>query len=143
MNIGSNLASWFSDVHHGLRLMLRRPYFSLAVILLLALGIGATTAVFSVYRSVLLVPLPYPSPERLVMVWETMEGRSGHGPASGPNFLDWQEQAGSFDALAAFAPGSWNLAGEAEPIRAAGGLVTWNIFDVLGVMPEIGRPFTA
>lgn len=128
------------DVLRGLRLMRRSPIFAGAVVLLLALGIGATTAIFSVAKAVLLTPLPYPEPGRIVMLWET-EHRSNSVPASGPNFLDWQSDSESFDSLAALSPRPFGLSGSGEPARILGAETTTELFTVLGTQPEIGRTF--
>jgi hypothetical protein len=115
------MADLLHDIRYALRSLRRSPGFALAAILTLGLGIGANTAIFSVVHGVLLRPLPYPEPERLVMLW-------GHHPTIGretaslPDFLDWRRQARSFDAIAAWANASYNLTGAGEPevVRGAG-----------------------
>jgi putative ABC transport system permease protein len=128
------------DLRFGLRLLLRQPAFTLLVVLTLALGIGANTSIFSVVNGVLLSPLPYPAPERLVAVW-------GHHPdigresASLPDFLDWREGARSFEQLAAWFPTLYNVTGEGEPERVVGVRTTANFFQTLGISPARGRAF--
>jgi len=93
----------FKDVRYGFRMLMKRPGFTLVAILTLALGIGANTAIFSVVNAVMLRPLPFKDPERLVMVWETRPDR-GINTATPANFLDWREQNQVFEELAALAP---------------------------------------
>jgi hypothetical protein len=85
-----------TDFKHALRMLVKRPAFTLVAVLTLALGIGANTAIFSVVNGVLLRPLPYPEPERIVQLWE--QSPSGHRmDVSQPNFLDWRQRATSFE----------------------------------------------
>ncbi len=132
----------YADLSHGLRLIRRSPAYAATVVLLLALGIGATTAVFSVVRKVLLTPLPYPSPDRVTMVWETEGERYSRVPVSQPNFLDWRQQAKTFQAMAPLAPRPFSLSGGEEPEQIMGASVTAEIFEVLGVAPARGRAFS-
>ncbi|MFN2596640.1 MAG: ABC transporter permease, partial [Pyrinomonadaceae bacterium] len=129
------------DVRYNFRLMLKRPGFTAAVVLTLALGIGANTAIFSVVNAVLLRPLPYGEPDRLLTVWETMPGNDRRYVAPG-NFADWRAQAQSFAQLAAYADAGFNLSGDGEPERLTGAAVTPNLFDTLGVRPLVGRAFS-
>jgi putative ABC transport system permease protein len=128
------------DLRFGLRLLLRQPAFTLIVVLTLALGIGANTAIFSVVNGVLLRPLPYPAPERLVAVWG-FHPEIGQESASLPDFRDWREGATSFESLAAYAPTFFNLTGDGEPERVSALRVTANFFQTLGVSPVRGRAF--
>lgn len=130
-----------NDVRYGLRLALRNPLFAAAVVGLLALGIGATTAMLSVFKQVVLAPLPYPDAERLFMVWET-EPHYDRVPVSGPNFLDWQAESRAFAALAAVQLHSYNLSAEGQPERVSGALVTSALFQALGTGPALGRAFS-
>ncbi len=130
-------------IRRQLRSLARRPGFALTVILTLGLGIGATTAVFSLVDGVLLTPLPYESPDRLVMVWERNTVREIEQNVTSPaNFLAWQEDAGSFDRLAAILQFGTTMvdAGEAERVGTVS--VSWPFFDMLGVRPVLGRGFT-
>jgi putative ABC transport system permease protein len=128
----------------GLRLALRSlrraPAFTVASVATLALGIGANTAIFSAVNGVLLNPLAYPDPERLVVVW----GRHvtiGRETASLPDFLDWRSQAGSFEALGAMASTRFNVTGAGEPEVVNGAITTATLFRVFGVVPSAGRSF--
>ena len=120
----------------------RAPAFSLVVVLTLALGIGANTAIFSVVQSVLLRPLPFPDADRLVMLWETPpSGRTN--VVSMVNFRAWQDRARSFEAMAAFRRSPMNLLGGDEPVQVTGAAVTADFFRVLNVPPALGRAFLA
>jgi len=129
------------DLRISLRQILRRPAFAAVAGLTLALGIGATTAIFSVVDGVLLRPLPYDDPEELVVVWGTETGlRSGSSWASYPDFVDFESQAASFEALAAWSSQTLTLTGHGgEPVRIPVTRVTWDLFPVLGATPAAGR----
>src|SRR5512140_1603968 len=107
----------FQDLRHALRRLGKSPGFSGAVILTLALGIGATTAIFSVVYGVLLQPLPYPQPDRLTAVWEVMPS-GHHARLADPNFADFRDQNRSFSAIARYASIVESVTGTAEPVRA-------------------------
>jgi len=130
----------FADLRFALRMLAKRPGFTTVAVLALALGIGANTAVFSVIRGVVLKPLPYQDPDRLIALWETSPksnvAREGSSP---PNLKDWREQNRCFTAMAAYTAGSAPLtdSGEAEMIDT--GYVTANYFELLGVKPALGR----
>jgi putative ABC transport system permease protein len=127
------------------RSLARRPGLSLLAIATLGLGIGANTAIFSIVNVTLLKPLPFPDPERLMVVWSTAPGQgTGGGFASYPDFHDWREQSGAFDGLAAFwtfPNGDVNLTGGTEPQRVSVARVTPGFFEVLGIRPLHGRTF--
>ena len=128
------------DIRFGFRMLLKRPGFTAVAMLALALGTGANTAIFSVVNGVLLRPLPFKDPDRLVRLSEW----SKQVPAmsiSYPNFKDWREQNRVFDGIAATQFGSYNLTGTGEAERLPGRNVSWNFFDVLGVRPALGRTF--
>ena len=135
----------WQDLRYGVRTLLRQPGFASVALVTLALGIGANTAIFSVVNGVLLRPLPYPEPERLVRLCEketdaaTPSERLEVAPA---NFLDWRRQSRTLAEIAAWGEEEQALAGRerAEPVRAA--FVTANFFAVLGVRPLHGRAFT-
>ncbi len=130
------------DLKYAWRGLLQHPGFSVLAMLTLALGLGATTAIFSVVYGVLLQPLPYPQPDRLMSVWEVM--RSGnHARLADPNFEDFREQNHSFAAMAKYRSGIVPVTGLAEPVRARVAVVSRDFFTVLGVQPVIGRTFTA
>ncbi|HEX4632126.1 MAG TPA: ABC transporter permease [Chthoniobacterales bacterium] len=130
------------DLRYGLRMLLKNPGFTAIAVLALALGIGANSAIFSVVNGLLLRPLPYKSPEQLVVIWEnaTHLGFPKNTP-SPANFLDWQKQATVFAAMGAFAERTFNLTGVGEPERLEGRRVSANLFDLLGVKPIVGRSF--
>ncbi|HEX4966122.1 MAG TPA: ABC transporter permease [Thermoanaerobaculia bacterium] len=127
------------DVRFGLRSLVRSPAFTAVAVLCLALGIGANAAIFSVLNAVLLRPLPYPEPQRLVRIWETME--LGTGTVSIPNYRDWVAQATGFAQLATWRRGSANLQGTGEPERVRSIAATPNLFQMLNVEPRLGRAF--
>lgn len=133
---------FFQDLRCGLRMLLRTPMLSGVALLTLALGIGANTAVFSVVNSVLLRPLPYAEPDRLMMVWQD-DTRKGvrEGRVSYPNFLDWRAQSEVFEAMSAFLNASITLKGESGTEQLSGARVSTNFFSVVGVSPAMGRAF--
>src|SRR5688572_11473457 len=137
------LTDFFQDLHYAGRMQLKNPGFTIVAVIALALGIGANTAIFSVVNSVLLRPLPYKDPERLVMVWEdaSRHGYPRDTPAAA-NFVDWRDQNQVFEAMAAIADTSFNLTGSGDPERLEGRRRSANMFPLLGVEPQIGRVFT-
>ncbi len=139
------MRTFLQDMRYGFRMLLKRPGFTVVAVLALALGIGANTAIFSVVNAVLLRPLPFKDPERLVAVWETnpqlgAEMRNRNEVALG-NFLDWRAQNQVFEQLAALTDANVNLTGVAEPERIQSVVATTNIFQTLGVQPLMGRAF--
>ena len=131
------------DAGFALRMMRRAPGFTAVALTTLALGIGATSAMFSVVDAVVLQPLPYREPDRLVR----LHGRhTGYGllrnAVSPPNLLDWKQQSTVFSAIAGYRPRSVNLSGDGEPRYVQAARVSVEFFDVLGVSPMIGRSFT-
>jgi predicted permease len=120
--------------------MLRKsPAFSATVIVTLALGIGANTALFSIVNSVLLNPLPYPSSHQLVALYESKPGQEA--PVSYPNFLDWQRTAQSFSSMAIYRHEDYNLMGSHQAERVNGLMVSWAFLTTLGLHPHLGRDF--
>jgi putative ABC transport system permease protein len=134
------MGSVLSDLRYGLRMLLRNRGVTVAAILALALGIGANTAIFSVVNAVLLRPLPFKDPDRVMIVWENYRGRIAGVTA--PDFVEWRDQNTVFQDLAATASMNFNLTGKDEPLRVPGARASWNYFRALGVEPEIGRTFT-
>src|SRR3984893_6017838 len=132
------------DMRYALRTLRRMPGFSIVALLVLALGIGANTAIFSVVNSVVLRPLPYPGADRLALIWETdlKDGIKREGP-SGPNFLDWKEQNQSFEEMALLEIGTGTLTSGGEPEQVVGLRVTTNFLSMLGARTVLGRAFTA
>ncbi len=133
-----------SDVRFTLRALARRPGFALVAVLTLAVGIGANTAVYSIAEAVLLRPLPFRDPERLVLVWERNVLRDRDRNVVNPgNYLEWRDRNRVFESLAAFSSFNMNLSGGEEPARVETGGVTANFFATLGVSPALGRAFLA
>jgi putative ABC transport system permease protein len=132
------------DVQFALRSLARSPAFTIVAVLTLALGIGATTAIFSVVNGVLLRALPYPDGERLVVLRErgVTEGRAYTASVSAPNFADWREQARRVEHMAALRGGETTVLGLAEPIRADVQAVSHDYFRLLGGAPMRGRTFS-
>src|SRR5678815_1739976 len=126
-------------------MLLKRPGFTVIVVLTLALGIGANTTIFSAIDAVLLNPLPYKNPERLMVVWETNKQLGpemwDRNEAAIGNFLDWRSHNEIFDQLGALFDTDMNLTGVGEPQRIKSCVVTANFFQVLGVQPMLGRSF--
>ena len=132
---------WTQDLRFGGRQLLRAPSFFLIAITTLALGIGTTTSIFSVVHGVLLRPLPYPAPDRIVQVWQVGDG-GAHGQFSDRNFDDLRARSRSFEALAQMTPSSpVSVSGIAEPVRARVARVMGDFFAVLGARPIMGRLF--
>jgi putative ABC transport system permease protein len=138
------LANGWQDIRYGARLMRRTPGFAVAAILTIALGIGATTAMFSVVYGVVLQPLPYRDPDRLVNLWSTAIKRGLPRAYVGmANVYDWKARNHVFEDIAALrAVANFNLTGQGEPERLNGSRVSSNLFPVLGVTPLVGRTFT-
>jgi putative ABC transport system permease protein len=130
------------DIRYGLRTLRRSPGFAFAALVTLACGIGANTAIFSLVYGVLLRPLPYADPARLVVLNETTP-RVGLVSVSYPNFLDWRAQSHSFVALSAVTQVAFNLAGVSQPENISGDAVSPGFLSMMGVRPIVGRDFTA
>src|SRR3954447_3090186 len=132
-----------SDLRYALRSLWKTPRFSLAAILVLALGIGATTAMFSVVYHVCLRPLAYPRSEQLVFVQESSLRRGGISPTAPATFTDWRDQQDVFQSIAAAEAWGASLTGTSRPEEVAGLRVSPSLLSVLGVAPRIGRAFAA
>lgn len=128
------------DVRYGLRMLSENPGFTAVALLALALGIGANTAIFSVVNGVLLRPLPYPDPERLMMIYEKTSDFS-QSSVSYPDFLDWQRENHSFTDMACFRRNDFNFTGSGQPEHLQGEHVSAGLLSVLGVNPLLGRNF--
>ena len=139
------MTRWIQNMKFALRLLRKSPGFACVAIIIMALGIGANTAIFSVVHAVLLEPLPFPDADRLVQVWHVPPQSSFPGmtrfAVSAANFLDWQKQNSVFEQMAIYGGAGYDItgAGKPEPIRA--GSVSSNFFFVLGVQPIYGRVF--
>ena len=130
------------DAQYGVRLLIRRPGFTLVAILTLALGIGANTAIFSVTHAVLLKPLPYTDPDRLVIVNENNLSRGWTSFSVSPaNFLDWRAQSQSFASIAAYSGRALNYTGSGTPERLQGLAGTAGFYEMLDAKPVTGRLF--
>src|SRR5262245_12273927 len=134
------MRTFWQDLRYGLRMLLKNSGFTTIAALTLALGIGANTAIFSVINAILLRPLPYAAPERLMMVWESFPG-SRENPVMPSNFADWRAQNQVFTDMAAWVAQTFNLSGAGEPEKLEGVRVTANLFTLLGVEPFLGRAF--
>lgn len=132
------------DARFAVRTMARKPAFTVLAVIIIALGIGANTAIFSLVRAVLLRPLPFASPERLVMIWEdaSFVGFPKNTPAPA-NFVDWKTRNEVFEDVAATRNRDFNLTGDGEPEKVYAYAVTANFFSVLGVEPVLGRTFVS
>jgi putative ABC transport system permease protein len=138
------LAHVSRDFRYGLRSLAKSPAFATAAVLTLALGIGANTAIFSFVDTILLRPLPFDRPERLVTAGEVSNGGKGTGGFSQGTLLDWRAGARAFEGPAGWANRAYNLSdNSAAPERVDGMAVTWDFFRTLGVQPALGREFTA
>ncbi|HEV2095601.1 MAG TPA: ABC transporter permease, partial [Chthoniobacterales bacterium] len=134
------------DLRYALRMFAKQPAFTAIAILTLAIGIGANTAIFSIVNAVLLRPLPYPHPDRLVLLRERLINQAGFdsGSVGYSNYLDWRAGQRGFTDLALVRRESFNASskdGDGEPARVTGALVTWNYLSILGVPPRLGRDF--
>jgi putative ABC transport system permease protein len=134
-----------NDLGFGLRTMRRSPAFSAVAVLTIAIGIGANTAIFSVVNAVLLRPLPFEDPGRVVMVW--LKGAEAAGgdrvPLSVADFLDWRAQSRAFERVAFFSPGDFNYTSGDTPERVRGAVASADFFNVLGGRADLGRTFLA
>ena len=130
------------DLRYAGRILRKYPGFSLAIILTAALGIGANVTIFSVLDAVILEPLPYKDPDRLVRLSESnLEQNQNESPVSVPNFQDWQRQQSSFEEVSALELATFNLTGRGEPQRVAAARISANLVPMLGVNPALGRTF--
>ncbi len=138
------MGTFAQDLRYGFRLLVQSPGFTTIALLTLTLGIGATTAIFSVVDAVLVRSLPYRDPGRLVRVYEDASkvGFPYNTPAPG-NYQDWKAQTQVFEGVAALNPGIYNLTGDGEPLKLSGMGASHNLFSLLGVTPMLGRTFSA
>ncbi len=136
------MASLLSDLRFATRQLIRKPAFTIVVVMTLSLGVGVNTAIFSVVNGVLLRPLAFDEPDEIVMVWESNLRRGWDAFTVSPaNFSDWVDRNDVFDGMAAVAAGSETLTGEGEPARLTTYHVSASLFAVLGVPPMLGRGF--
>jgi len=132
--------SLLSYLRYAVRLLLKSPGFTITTVLIMGLGIGANTAIFSVVHAVLLQSLPYPDPGRLFMLTETNPAFPKMSVAY-PNYLDWRASQHSFEDLSVYRLDDFNLTGDGEPERIRGAFVTASYFHVLGVASRLGQTF--
>lgn len=137
---GHLLASLGQDLRYGFRTLRKNPGFTAVAMLALALGIGANTAIFSVVNGVLLRPLGYPDPDRLLMIFETTSEFSQMSVAY-PNYLDWRRESRSFTDMGVTRSDDFNFTGRGEPEHLSGEYVSASLFPTLGVAPFMGRGF--
>ncbi|HSC09545.1 MAG TPA: ABC transporter permease [Rhodanobacteraceae bacterium] len=131
------------DLRYSLRMLRKSPLASVAIVLTVALAVGATTAVFSVFNALILRPLPYHEPERLVWVAERNDKLNlPTFTTSGLNFRSWQAETAPIDSLAAIGFASYNLSGDGEPEQLTGGTLSAGVFPALGIAPLVGRAFS-
>jgi putative ABC transport system permease protein len=136
-----SLETLWQDLRYGARILLKKPGFTLIAVITLALGIGANTAIFSVVNGVLLRPLPYKEPDRLMLIRETKLPQFSGFAVSAANFLDWKAQNTVFERLVAIRPNAFNLTGTGDPERLRGMRVADGFCAILGARPQIGRDF--
>src|SRR5260370_26492823 len=144
-NTAEILESVWRDWKYTARTLRRAPGFAIAVILVMALGIGANTALFTIVRSVLLKPLPFGDPNRLVMLYEISGPNKLPNVVAGGIFEAWQKEARSFEQMAVFGGGGYTLSGDGGqlPEQIAATTCSWNLFSILRVQPALGRGFNA
>src|SRR5262249_15244021 len=132
------------DVRYAIRTLARTPAFTLAAVLALALGIGATTAIFSVVNGVILRPLPYRDSGRLMVVYDSFQQQGmEHGLGGIADFLDWRSRSHSFESIDAVAFNRFILVGDGDAEQIVGLVVTSTFFSTLGAQPLLGRTFMA
>ena len=129
------------DLRFGIRALLRRPAFTVVAALTLALGIGANTAIFSLVNAVLIRPLPYDHPDRLVLVWGT-QGNEGNQGVVYADYADWRRLNHTFEEIGAIRGQSVNLTGTVTPDRLVGTFISASAFRAFGARVEQGRLFT-
>ena len=136
------MGTLLKDLRYGLRVLLKSPGFTTVAVLTLALGIGANAAMFSLVNGVLLRGLPFPEPDRLVIIYSASP-QFPHMSSSYPNYLDWAARSKSFSAMSAFRNDSFNLTGQGQPERVKLAMVSAAFFPMLDIKPVLGRSFTA
>ena len=138
------MGTLFQDLRYALRMLLKKPAFTVVAVMTLALGIGANSTIFSFVNGILLRPLPYRNPDRLMMLDETVPKRGIVSMGvSFPNFADWREQNHVFEDIAAFTPDTYTVVDGGEPEQISGARVSAGMFEILGVSPILGRAFFA
>ena len=131
------------DLRHAVRVLRRAPGFAAGAVLTLALGIGATAAVFSIVHTVMLEPLPYDRPERIVTIWETARGGAVRNVIAPANFVAWRERSRTLQHFGIVEPAGLTMTIEGQPVESPGLSVSADTFHALGVQPAVGRVYTA
>jgi putative ABC transport system permease protein len=146
VRVGYLLGTVWQDLRYSVRTLLKSPAFTIVAVLSLALGIGANTAIFSVVNGILLRPLPYPEPERIVAVWHTPPQESFPGmtrfSVSPGNYLDWREQSRAFEQMAIYQYAGLSLSAGADPVPVTGAAISSDFFSVLRTQVDKGRAFS-
>src|SRR5262245_60337987 len=138
------LENLWQDIRFGARMLLNKPGFTLIAVITLALGVGANSVIFSFFNGVLLRPLPFQQPERLVLIDEIATSREGVSlGVSWPNYLDWRAQNQVFSALGCYQDITFTLTGVGDAEELSGAFTSDRFFEMLGVAPQLGRAFTS
>ena len=130
------------DLRHGVRVLRQAPGLAAAALVTLALGIGATSAIYSLVRAVMLEPLPYREPDRIVAVWETNRGGTSRNVIAPANFVAWRERARTLEHLGMVGPAGAAMIINGQPVDTSGLTVSADVFRALGVQPALGRAYT-
>lgn len=136
------IANLWQDLRFGARMLRKNMGFTVIAVATLALGVGANTAIFSVIHAVLLQPLPYPDPDRLLVLATSDAKHTYRAGVAYPDYADWVQRAQSFEGMACFLNTGFNLTDIERPVSIPGRRVSWNFFSMLGVKPQLGRLFT-
>jgi len=137
------LADTARDLRQGIRVLRRAPGFTAGALVTLALGIGASSAIFSIVRTVMLEPLPYREPDRIVTLWETNRGGTVRNVIAPANFVAWRERTRTLEGLGMVGPAGLTLMVNGQPFEASGLAVSGDVFGTLGLQPALGRAYTA
>src|SRR3954449_207696 len=136
------MTTFLRDLRYAARMLLKQPGLTAVAVLALGLGIGANSAIFSIVNAVLLKPLPYGDPGKLVIVWQDYRvGGNKEDIHSWPNYVDYRDGNTTFESMAGYADASFNLTGTGEAERIIGASTTASFFDVMRVSPVLGRAF--
>src|SRR5215470_9634976 len=139
------MSSLMQDIKYGFRVLRGSPAFTATAVVVLALGIGANTAIFTVVNAILLRPLPFPDSARLMQIWHVPPAKSFPGmkqfTVSPANYLDWKAQNHSFQQMTIYTYNSFNITGKGQPETVRAGAVSADFFSVFQVQPKLGRVF--
>lgn len=141
VKVGASLERFLQDLRYGLRVLRKNPGFAAIAIVTLALGIGTTTAIFSIVDAVMFKPLPFPTAGRLVAIKSVVAATGDGSVASYPDFLDWRARNHVFEGMAAFRTSDFTLIGAHQAVHLQGAVVSAQLFSLLGVRPVLGRNF--